>query len=144
MICVLYFNSVYVNPGYSEELLGTTTFQQVEPKQHPQHSNFGNTDDTSNNTNTITRNVHFVDEEGSPVAEAQLEDDTAPRMDEKESATLSTSMPKDIDNDKSSDEKIAVSSNGVTQNGMTPSSVHLQDPANSHAAPKRKSFGVRN
>lgn len=153
---MMYFGSVYVNPGYSPEMdlvLDTTsTFQQPpvneksELNQHPQDSvaqNFGNTENTSSDVNTVTLNENFVDED-SPTTQEKDITPVDEHNDTKSTIVNDTSVSADNDNNKDNKSSSSVIANGVTVDGVT-SSAHESrlEPVHDHASTKRKSPKVR-
>ena len=163
LVCVVYFDSVYINPGYSNDIdsvlvtTTTSTFQQPNGKEElPQDStavpNHGNTQNTSNGGHFITMNVSVVNEDTQAHTETENVSSTA--VDEKSDNKLPTTngdiaVPtdndKDVDSDKSNRKSSSSIANGVAGDGKTHSLVagSHQDPTASNSTAKRKSFGVR-
>lgn len=148
-ILCIYFDSVYVNPGYSNEFSSFLGISEPDIKPHNQilaAPNFGNSENTSNDTTTVTQNVNFVDEDDSPTAQVRLETDSEStsgvgEKSDTESTTHSNNLatiPLPTDTDSIKSNETSTVANGNIENGVT--SHH--DPVPSHAA-KRKSFGVR-
>ena len=165
-MCVMCFNRIYVNPGFSseiDEVLDTTsTFKQqpeeekTEVEPQPQDStapNFGGTENISSDATTIVVNENFVDED-SPVTETLPETDNLPAMDKNSdtksaASTDEISAPTDNDSDNGNERSSSSSDvfvpNNVTGDDVAPLSAvgsHL-DPVVSHPASKKKSQGVR-
>lgn len=165
VVCVVYFSSLYVNPGFSSDIIEagldtTSTFQQqpekekaeVEPLQRQDSAapNFGNTENASGDIATVVLNENFVDKD-SPVTETHPETDNAPAVDEnsdtKSTSTDEISAPVDNDSDNSNEKTSSnsdVFTNDITEDGVAPTSAleSHQDPEPSHPVSKKKSPGV--
>ena len=166
VVCVMYFSSLYVNPGFSSDIIeagldATSTFQQqpekekteAEPLQRQDSAapNFGNTENTSGDIATVVLNENFVDKD-SPVTETYPETDNVPAVDEnsdtKSTSTDEISAPVDNDSDNSNEKTSSnsdVFANDITEDGVAPTSAleSHQDPKPSHPMSKKKSQGVR-
>lgn len=165
VICVMYCSTLYVNPGFSSDIIEagldtTSTFQQqpekekaeVEPLQRQDSAapNFGNTENASGDIATVVLNENFVDKD-SPVTETHPETDNAPAVDEnsdtKSTSTDEISAPVDNDSDNSNEKTSSnsdVFTNDITEDGVAPTSAleSHQDPEPSHPVSKKKSPGV--